>query len=322
MQFPDYYKILGVARAETPDNIKKAYRKLARRNHPDVSKEADADVRMKEVNEAYAVLSDPEKRAEYDASIDARAQRFRHQANSESAHEGRPGDFHDLWDREPVFPFDRAGAFAPDFDGIGDLDDLLRHFFGELDNDFINPTSRNTVRAEIEIDVEDAFTGAQRVIELRLPYRDSAGRSRTRKRRLKVDIPPGMHDGKVIRFAGQGSFDIDGRAVDLLLTVRLRPNTNMRADKRDIYMSLTLAPWEAALGAVLPVKLPNGTVKVRIPRGVQHGYQLRVAGRGIPGTPSGDLILEVRIVVPPAASPAVERAYQNLAREASFDPRQ
>jgi curved DNA-binding protein len=157
---------------------------------------------------------------------------------------------------------------------------------------------------------------------LRVPYRDSAGRSRWRQKRLKIDIPAGVHEGKIIRLAGQGSPGTNGKGGDLLLEVRFRPHPKLRAVKRDIHMVLPLAPWEAALGAVVPVDLPTGTVKVRIPRGVQQGRHLHVPERGIPGKPPGDLILEANIVLPPADTPSAERAYQTFARETAFAPRQ
>jgi curved DNA-binding protein len=191
------------------------------------------------------------------------------------------------------------------------MDDLFDQIFGRPDATHITPPFRakrdDATHAEIELDIEDAFGGAQREITARLPYRDAAGRSRSRQRRLKVNIPAGVYDGKIIRLAGQGALRAAGETSDLLLEVHFRPHPKMRAVKRDIYMEVPLAPWEAALGAVLPVAIPTGSVKICIPKGVQQGSQLRVPGRGIPGRPPGDLILEAKIVLPPADSPRTAR---------------
>jgi len=292
MQLPDYYQTLGVARGETPENIKKAFRKLARRYHPDISKEKDAEGRMKEVNEAYEVLSDAQKRAEYDATLDAAARAF---SGAESFH--------------------HAGGFDH-------MDDLFDQIFGRPGAEF--PFHGGRVKAThgiIELNLEDAFTGAEHEIAIRMPYRDAAGRSRSRQKRLKVNIPAGVYEGSTIRLAGQGAQAGASGPGDLLLEVRFRPHPKMRAVKRDVHMELALAPWEAALGAIVDVPLPNGSVKVRIPKGVQHGRHLTVPGRGLPGKPAGALILQAQIVLPPADTASVERAYETFARQTAFHPR-
>ncbi len=328
MQLPDYYQTLGVARGETPENIKNAYRKLARRYHPDISKEKDAERRMKEINEAYQVISDPKKRAEYDALRDASTRSPRAgfgDASPGAQSRGGFGDFRGFENDLDDFHFFQSGGDRPGFEGFGGLGDMFDQVFGRSDAMRDAPPFRATqddaTRAAIELDIEDAFTGAQREISVRLPYCDAAGRSRSRQRRLKVNIPAGACEGKVIRLAGQGAPGLDGEASDLLLEVRFRPHPKMRAVKRDVYMELPLAPWEAALGAVMPVAIPTGSVKVRIPKGVQEGSQLRVPGRGIPGRPPGDLILQAKIVLPPADSSRAAQAYEAFAREAAFDPR-
>lgn len=310
MQLPDYYQTLGVARGETPENIKKAYRKLARRYHPDISKEKNAEGRMKEVNEAYDILSDVQKRAEYDAALDAAARRF-----SGGGHFAEHAGSRDFRSHGGAETFQHADGF----DHIGDLFDQI---FGRPGAEFPFDDGRvEATHAIIELNLEDAFTGTEREIAIRLPYRDAAGRSRSRQKRLKVNIPAGVYEGSTIRLAGQGAQTGGKGPGDLLLEVRLLPHPKMRAVKRDVHMKLALAPWEAALGAIVDVSLPTGSVKVRIPKGVQHGRHLTVPGRGLPGKPAGALILEAQIVLPPADTASVERAYEAFARQTAFHPR-
>jgi curved DNA-binding protein len=277
LEFRDYYQALGVARDAPADEIKKAYRKLARKYHPDVSKEPDAGKRMAEVNEAYAVLSDPEKRAAYDQlGKGARpGQEFR----------PPPG-----WDEG--FEFSRSGAQEADFSD----------FFSEIFGRARAAPGRNDQHARVMLDLEDSFSGATRQLMLG-------------DRTLNVKIPKGVREGQVIRLAGQG------KPGDLLLEVQFNPHPRFRADGRDLYLSLPVAPWEAALGAVVAVELPGGALNVRIPAGVQSGKQMRVRGKGLPTQPPGDLYLDIRIVTPPADTPKRKEIYESMAKEFAFDPR-
>jgi len=171
--------------------------------------------------------------------------------------------------------------------------------------------------------LEDVFRGASRQIGLRVPRIDAQGRLSVEERTLNVQIPKGLYEGQIMRLAGQGAPGLgQGPAGDLLLEVHFREHPRFRAEGRDLYMSLPVAPWEAALGAVIPIELPDASVlKVRIPEGAQSGRQLRVRGKGIPSQPPGDLLLEVRIVVPSASSPRARELYETMARELGFDPR-
>ncbi|MDH5577091.1 MAG: DnaJ domain-containing protein, partial [Betaproteobacteria bacterium] len=272
------------------DEIRKAFRKLARKYHPDVSKEPDAEARMKEVNEAYAVLSDPEKRAAYDQLGRGYqpGQEFRPppdwDAGFEFSHHDMPGgDFSDFF----AELFGRMGARAHGQD----------HF------------------AKVLLDVEDAFLGAERQIQLRVPQVDARGRVALETRTLNVKIPKGVRAGQLIRLAGQGA------AGDLLLEVHFKPHARYRVEGRDLCVELPVAPWEAALGAVLPVALPGSTLSVRIPAGAQSGRVLRVRGKGVPADPPGDLLLTIRVVVPPADTPKARELYEQMARDLAFDPR-
>jgi curved DNA-binding protein len=312
MQFKDYYQTLGVDRDASAEDIKKAFRKLARKYHPDVSKEADAEQRMKEVNEAYAVLSDPEKRAAYDQV-------------GRGYHPGE--EFRPPPDWDAGFEFSGHG-FSPH--EAADFSDFFAELFGHMGGARGGfQTGHGSYRARGEdhharvvLDLEDAFSGATRQITLRTPTLDAQGRVKLTERTLNVKIPRGVREGQTIRLAGQGAPGSGGAAAgDLLLEVHFRPRPRLRAEGRDLHLSLPVAPWEAALGAVISVDLPGGSVKVRIPAGAQSGSQLRVRGKGLPAEPPGDLLLEIRVVLPPADSPKARELYETMARELAFDPR-
>ena len=308
MEFRDYYRTLGVAREAPADNIKKAYRKLARKYHPDVSKEPDAEKRMKEVNEAYEVLSDPEKRAAYDQLG----------KNYQPGQEFRPPPG---WDAGFEFSeHGRSGAEAAEFS------DFFAEIFGRMGR---GPrrggaahAQGNDHHARILLDLEDAFSGATRQITLRAPKLDDQGRVTLQEHTLEVRIPKGIREGQVIRLAGQGEPGVgNGKPGDLLLEVQFKPHARLRADGRDLLLTLPVAPWEAALGAVVRVAVPGGALDVRIPAGAQTGRQLRVRGKGLPADPPGDLLLDIRIVAPPATTPRARELYETMAREMPFDPR-
>jgi curved DNA-binding protein len=312
MQFKDYYQTLGVSRDAGADEIKKAFRRLARKYHPDVSKEADAEQRMREVNEAYAVLSDPEKRAAYDQL-------------GQGYQTGQ--DFRPPPDWDAGFEFSGRG-FSPH--EAADFSDFFAELFGHMGGRQAGFGTRGGPyqargedhHAKVLLDLEDAFSGATRQINLQVPAMDAQGRVRLNTRTLNVKIPRGVKEGQIIRLAGQGAAGAGAAtAGDLLLEVHFKPHPRLRPDGRDLHLSLPVAPWEAALGAIIAVDLPGGSVKVRIPEGAQSGRQLRVRGKGIPGEPPGDLLLDIQVVLPPADSPKARQLYETMARELAFDPR-
>ncbi|WP_395699780.1 DnaJ C-terminal domain-containing protein [Aquabacterium sp.] len=331
MEYKDYYQLLGVARDATAEDIKKAFRRLARKYHPDVSKEADAAARMSEVNEAYAVLSDPERRAAYDALGRG------HRAGEAFT---PPPD----WDAG--FEFSGRG-----FPGGGSFDDeAFSDFFAELFGRMGHPppqSPRGAARgagagprsrrrttaaamagedhhARIVLDLADAFSGATRELTLRNPQLDDEGRVVLKPRTLSVRIPRGVRPGQMIRLAGQGGAGSGGApAGDLLLEVAFAPHPRFRVEGPTLSADLPVAPWEAALGAVVPVEMPDGsTLKVRVPADAQSGRVLRVRGHGLPGREPGDLELRLQVVLPSAWDPRAKALYEQMARElADFDAR-
>lgn len=304
MEYRDYYATLGVSRDASADDIKKAFRKMARKYHPDVSKETDAAQRMSEVNEAYAVLSDPEKRSAYDQLG---------QGNANGSFRPPPG-----WGQDSRYNFNQQG----DFDASG-FSDFFSELFGRMGGGAgasggpagFRQSRRSgrgeDMRARVVLGIEDSFTGATRQLTLR----SSQG-----ERTFDVKIPKGVQAGQVIRLAGQGEPGPAG-AGDLLLEVSFQPHPRYRVDGKDISMTLPVTPWEAALGAVVPVRLPDRNIKVRIPAGAQNGRQLSVKSHGIPGKPPGDLTLDVQVVLPPADTPQAKALYEQMAKELAFDPR-
>ncbi|BAN35980.1 curved DNA-binding protein [Sulfuricella denitrificans skB26] len=306
MEFKDYYQIMGVAREASQDEIKRAYRQLARKYHPDVSKEPDAEVRFKEVGEAYEVLKDPEKRTAYD------------QLGS-SWKSGQ--DFRPPPDWNAGFEF--SGGVGGD--GAADFSD----FFSSLFSGAARQRGAGSHRArgedhhaKILIDLEDVFSGATRALDLRAPQLDSQGRMVVTSRTLNVSIPKGIRAGQHIRLAGQGTPGMGGgTAGDLFLEVDFKPHSLYRVDGRDLYLDLPLAPWEAALGATVTTPTPGGSVQVKVLPDTQAGRKLRLKGRGIPGNPPGDLYLVLQVVLPSADSERAREIYLTMAQELAFNPR-
>jgi curved DNA-binding protein len=310
MEFRDYYATLGVARTAAPDEIKRAYRKLARKYHPDVSKEPDAEARFKEVAEANAVLSDPEKRAAYDDV----GQRY-----------GRRDEF------QPPPDWNGGGfEFSGRDAGPGadmEFSDFFESLFGQrMRGGAAHGMGRATGRdhhARVVIELQDAYRGARKTLALRMPVVDAQGRVTLHERQLDVQIPAGVREGQHLRLAGQGSAgEGDTPAGDLYLEIAFQPHPHFRVDGRDVYMELPVAPWEAAIGAGVVAATPDGSVQLTIPAGSSPGRKLRLKGKGLPGDPPGDLYALVVITAPPADSPAAAEAYAALARAfPSFNPR-
>lgn len=310
MEFKDYYTIIGVARDATQDQIKRAYRKLARKYHPDVSKEKHAEAKFKELGEAYEVLKDPEKRAAYDELG----------KNWKSGQDFRPPP---NWDAGFEFS---GGGYTP-----GDaaaFSDFFESLFGRAAGGA--QAHRSTHRhqrgedhhAKVVISVEDAYQGATRTVTLRSPSLDPQGHVHTQERSLKVRVPKGVKQGQLIRLSGQGGEGVGGApAGDLYLEVEFQAHAYYRVEGRDVYLDLPVAPWEVALGATVKVPTPAGAVDLKIPPDSPSGRKLRLKGRGIPGEPPGDLYGVLKITLPPAKSEQAKQAYQKMAQDMAFNPR-
>ena len=313
MEFKDYYHILGVARGATGDEIKRAYRRLARKYHPDVSKEPEAEGRFKEVGEAYEVLKDPEKRSAYDQlGADWKTgQEFRPPPDWNQGFEFHGGTFTgaDGAGFSDFFEslFGRGGSFTPGFGGYAD-----RAFHARGEDTF----------AKVLIDLEDSYQGAIRVLTLKHTEAGPDGRPHIRERNIKVRIPKGVHQGQHIRLPKHGGAGVGkGEAGDLYLEVAFRPHPFYHAQGRDVSLDLPVAPWEAALGAQVTVPTPEGPVTLKVPAGSSAGRKLRLKGRGIPGQPPGDLYAVLQIALPPADSQAARAAYRELEKAQPFNPR-
>jgi curved DNA-binding protein len=293
--YRDYYETLGVPRSASTDEIRRAYRRLARQYHPDVNKDTEAGERFREVAEAYDVLSDPEKRERYD----------RLGANWRAGDDvsGAPdfGGFEDV-----RVDFGNGGGF-------GEFSDLFESMFGGRTTRANRARRGGDVEAEIELTLEEALQGGHRWVRL--------GDGRT----YEVTIPPGVRDGQRIRLAGEGRPGGGGGPQgDLFLRVRLRPHPRFRLEGDDLYTDLPVSPWEAALGAEVELRtLDGGRAQVKVPSGSSCGRRLRLRGEGFPrsGGGRGDLYTEVRILVPRKLGRAERKAFEQLAETSKFDPR-
>jgi curved DNA-binding protein len=306
MDFKDYYDIMGVKRDASQDEVKRAYRKLARKYHPDVSKEADAEAHFKELGEAYAVLKDTEKRAAYDQLG----------ANFKAGQDFQPPRD---WDAGFEFSGGGDGAAHSDF-----FETLFGHGFAQADRKHGEFNARGEDRhAKVLIDLEDAYQGATRSITLRTPGLDSVGHVSTEQRTLKVKIPKGVKQGQRIRLSAQGSPGMgQSPSGDLYLEIEFNPHSLFRVEGRDVYLDLPVTPWEAALGATVKAPTPAGPVDLKIPEGTSAGRKMRLKKRGIPGEPPGDLYVVIVVTLPAADSDAAKQLYQTMQQELAYDPRE
>ena len=296
MQYKDYYKILEVARGANDAEIKKAYRQLARKYHPDVSKEPNAEQKFKEVGEAYEVLKDPEKRQAYDQLG----------ANWKAGQNFRPPP---QWQEG----FDHANFSSSEL-GASQFSDFFESLFGQ--GFAQGQPARRKIRgadqhANVSIQLEDAFHGATKTIRL------SRGRS------VEVKIPPGIMTGQHMRLAGQGVAGTGGGAKgDLFLEINILPHRFYSLEGRNVLLHLPISPWEAVLGASIQVPTLGGRVMAKIPAGSQSGSKLRLQKRGLPGKPAGDQVVILQIVMPPATTEQDKRFYQDMAGQFEFNPRE
>ena len=333
VKFRDYYEILGVSRSATQDEIKSAYRKLARKYHPDVNKAADAEDKFKELGEASEVLRDPEKRKQYDllGANWKNGQDFTPPPGW--AGPGGSGGFNGFGrGRSATGP--AASSFSDFFESLfgggmgGFRSGGFRQAAHEAD-DFTGgfqhgPSAGEDQEVVLRIPLDDAFKGVERTISLQTRERGPSGRHRPLNKDLKIKIPQGVISGQKIRLAGQGGAGEDGASNgDLFLTIELEPHPKFRVVGRDFHTDLQLAPWEAALGAEIKIPTLDGQVELKIPAGANSGQKMRLKARGMPnprGTP-GDLIVELRIETPKSLTKKEKEAWEELQKISKFNPR-
>tara|TARA_R110000824_G_scaffold336_1_gene1669 strand:- start:81519 stop:82475 length:957 start_codon:yes stop_codon:yes gene_type:complete len=313
MQFKDYYKIMGVDEKATTQEIKKAYRKLARRFHPDVSKETDAEQKFKELGEAYEVLKDTEKRQEYD--------QLRAMGTVNQNGEFRP-------------PPDWESAMKYSNSGSDDFSDFFENIFGRQGNFHRSYQPGQSGRTqsfsmrgedqhfELTVSLEAAFAGTSQAIELRIPVVDEQGMVVHKNKKLNVKIPAGLTSGQQLRLKGQGAPGIgSGKPGDLILTIKVAPHSLYAVEGKNISLVLPLTPSEAALGTKVTVPTLTGKVKVSVPPLSQSGQKLRLKGKGLPGKVPGDFIATIKIVMPDKATDKSRELFTALAEELPFNPR-
>ncbi len=314
MKYQDYYKILDIERNADKATIKKAYRKLARRYHPDVNSEADAEDKFKELNEAYDVLKDTEKRKAYDQFGEnwKHGQDFNTGGYGGGAGGYSGGDFTDFF--ESIFSRGGAGGFSGGRTAGG---------FGQ-DRGFRQPHARKGEDQQLKLDIslEEAFNGGEKTIQLSRTEHGAGGIATPTLKKLKINIPKGVTSGKKIRLSKQGhASNSGGIAGDLILELKILPHRLFKLDGKDITLKCPVSPWEAALGTRVKVPTLNGQIELKIAPGVQSGRRMRLTGRGLPGNPDGDLYVEIQIHTPVAEDDETRQWYEAMQQKFDFNPR-
>ena len=316
----NHYEVLGITRDATPDQIKKAYRKLARKYHPDLSKEADAEEQMQAINVAYETLSKADKKTEYDFELD-------HPQAFSGAHSGAGGFDSSQFHRQG------AGQQQADFSGFEDLFGRFGSGFGGSDYQYQQQHRQNQQQrsyqgedqhASIEVDIDVAYHGTTQQITLQIPTLNAYGEAEVQRKTLQVKIPKGMKQGQSIRLSGQGQSGINGgQNGDLYIEIHYKDTERIRVEGSDIYYTVHIAPWEAALGQSIEVVTVEGKkVQVNLPKNTKTGQQLRLKNHGIPSKTPGHLFLVLNVVYPPAHTEHDQQAYQAFADAfADFKPR-
>ncbi len=315
MEYKDYYKILGVKKDASQDEIKRAYRKLARKYHPDVSKESDAESKFKEVGEAYEVLKDPEKREAYDQLGQ----------NWKAGQEGfrPPPDWKDQFDfGGGGYTSGNAHDYSSFFEDLfGGARGGGSYYSSGGGSRGFNARGEN-IRARVLIDLEDSINGATRSFTLQIPEVNDKGQVVNKTRTLSVKIPKGIKEGQTIRLAKQGNPGMgDAPPGDLLLEVAFKPHKLYTVEGKDIYLNVPATPWEMALGAKIEVPTPTGKVGMKIPPNSQQGRKLRLKGRGLPGKNPGDFYVVLQVSIPLATDPKAKALYEKMQKELDFNPR-
>jgi curved DNA-binding protein len=316
MEYKDYYKIMGVSKEATQQEIKRAYRKLARKYHPDVSKEKDSEERFKELGEAYEVLKDPEKRTAYDQLG----------SNWKAGQQG----FQPPPDWDAGFEF-HGDSFTGGSAGATGFSDFFESLFGQAGAGFQQHSAGSghyqmrgqDSHAKVFIDLEDAYQGASRGLTLQSTVMGADGRPQLKPRTLNVKIPKGVKAGQNIRLKGQGSPGAGGgSAGDLYLEIEFNPHSIYKVENADVSLELPISPWEAALGGKIKVPTPSGMIDLTIPEAISSGKKMRLKGRGIPAKQPGDFYVILEIVLPDSIGDKEKALYKELQQASShFNPR-
>lgn len=322
MQYKDYYAALGVERQATQEDIKRAYRRLARKYHPDVSKEPNAEEQFKNLQEAYEVLKDPEKRKAYDELG----------SNWKAGQDFRPPPD---WDAASQFyRANQQTGFSEE--DLGGFSDFFSQLFGRGQGGFSGAEQMRAGRrahhrhqhgqdqhAVVQITLEEAFHGTTKTLQLQFPVLDSSGAMTHQTRTLKVNIPPGVKQDQQLRLAGQGGSGTgEGRSGDLYLKIDILPHRFFSLNGIDIYITLPITPWEAALGATIQTPTLGGTIGLKLLPGAESGQKLRLKGRGMPAKPTpGDQFAILQIQTPKASTEEAKQLYEKMAQVMPFNPR-
>ncbi|HYA41314.1 MAG TPA: DnaJ C-terminal domain-containing protein [Syntrophobacteraceae bacterium] len=325
VKYRDYYEILGIKREAGQNDVQRAYRKLARKYHPDVNKEPDAEEKFKEINEAYEVLKDPEKRKMYDQLGPnwKAGQDFRPPPGWETRFDFGGGG------PQTEFQWGGAGGFSDFFEALfGGMGGFRQARGGARQGGFGRGSVFQQPGADqettIRISLEDAFHGGTKSVLLQGRVINPQGRMQVQEKRYDVKIPPGILPGQRIRLAGQGEEGSGGgRSGDLYLRVEIEPHPAFELKGRDIFMELPVAPWEAVLGSEVRLPALSGSIDLKIPAGTQSGQKLRLRGKGMPnrkGAP-GDLYVTVVVKVPTHPSEKERQLFEELRKNSGFDPR-
>ncbi|KTC70263.1 DNA-binding protein DnaJ [Legionella birminghamensis] len=307
MDFKDYYQIMGLDRNASQEEIKQTYRKLARKYHPDVSKDPKAEDKFKELGEAYDVLKDPEKRAKYDKY----GQYWKQQSE---AHQQYGQDY------QPQYQYTGQSDFDP-----ADFEDFLSSIFSRQSARG-KPSGYydqgQDIHAQLTISLEDSYHGAEKLIQLQLPAVNQKRELEYQQRAIKVKIPKGIGNKQQIRLKGQGGEYAPGRHSDLYIEIHIAPHHLFHLDKKDILLKIPISPWEAVLGANIEIPTLGGTVNMKIPPYSQSGKKMRLKGRGLPGNPPGDQYITLEIVIPETENSEMKKLFEQMAASVHFNPRE
>ena len=303
MDYKDYYKIMGLERNASQEDIKRAYRKLARKYHPDVSKEKNAEENFKDVGEAYEVLKDPQKRSKYD-------QYGQYWKTQGQGYNPEPGE--------------QAQHQRYETNDMSGFEDFINTIFRQRNQQQHAPSydQGQDIHAKLTISLEDSFMGAEKTLQLQTPTLDNQGNLTQQVHAIRVKIPKGIGNKQQIRLKGQGSKGLGHHPGDLYIEIHITPHPFFHLQGKNILLKTPITPWEAILGATIKIPTLAGVVNLKIPQFSQAGQQLRLKGRGLPGTTPGDQLITLEIVIPPTADDQTIKMYEQIAERSSFNPRE